>query len=168
MLARQLVHYSKRSMPWDDSDLGVDQEPPRVLTREEVQALRVTLPPLTPWRVIAVQAAVGMFAGLLVWGITGRVHAVASMLYGASCVVLPGALLARGLSSPLSRLSPLASASSFVAWALIKMLATLVMLMLAGKIVHSPSWPWLLGGLVLCIKVQALAPWWHRPTTSRG
>lgn len=148
---------------WDDLDHSADLEPVRAWTREEAQALRASTRPISPWRLVAVQAAVGVTASVIVGWIAGQAHVAGSMLYGVSCVVLPSALLARGLSSALSRLSPTASAVSFVGWALLKLLIALVMLIVANKVMSSPNWPAVLAGLVLCISVHAMAPLWaHR------
>ena len=156
-----------RPASWDDDGASVDQAPVKALTREQAQALRAALPPLSPWRVIATQAAVGVVASLVA-GFFAGFHVMASMLYGVACVVLPAALLARGLASPLSRLSPTAAATSFTLWALIKLLLTLVMLVVANHIVKSPSWPALLAAVVLCINVHAWTPWWAPRAKRRG
>jgi ATP synthase protein I len=84
-----------------------------------------------------------------------------SALYGAGVVVVPGALMARGMTSPLTSLSPLGSAAGFMFWEGVKVLASIVLLILASRIVQPLSWPALLAGLVVCIKVYWLALAWR-------
>lgn len=133
----------------------------KALTREEAQALRARHPPLNPWRVIAVQAGVGVLAAaLLGWLFGGQVYAW-SALYGAATVVVPGALLARGMTSRLSGMSPGVSAVSFMLWEMVKIGVSVAMLVLAPQIVQPLSWPALLAGLVLCMKVYWLALLWR-------
>lgn len=120
---------------------------------------------MSPWRVIAVQAAVGVVAALIGWLITGRTDVMWSMLYGAATVVLPGALMARGMTSKLSSMAPGASAVSFMLWEMVKIGVSLAMLVVAGKIVQPLVWPALLVGLVVCMKVYWVALLWRRRAT---
>lgn len=131
------------------------------LTREEAQALRAKEPPLSPWRVIGLQVGVGAVTALLAGLVIGSQAVAWSVLYGAATVVVPGALLARGMTSRLSSMSPGASAVSFMLWEFVKIGASVVMLMLAPRLVQSLSWPALLVGLVLCMKVYWFALLWR-------
>ena len=131
------------------------------LTREQAQALRVADPPLSPWRVIGAQAAVGVAVALAAVLLTGRQEMGWSALYGAATVVLPGALMARGMTSRLSSVSPGASAVSFMLWEMVKIAVSVAMLMLAPKLVQPLSWPALLVALVVCMKVYWLALLWR-------
>jgi ATP synthase protein I len=136
-------------------------QPTRALTREEAQALVAKNPSISPWRVIAVQIAVGLVMAVLAWLVTGKQGFVWSVLYGATTVVVPGALMARGMTSKLSSVSPGSSAVSFMLWELVKIAVSVAMLMLAPKIVQSLSWPALLVSLVLCMKVYWVALLWR-------
>jgi ATP synthase protein I len=100
--------------------------------------------------------AVGMGVALLAVLLTRRVELAWSVLYGAATVVLPGALMARGMTSRLSSVSPGASAVSFMLWEMVKIAASIALLALAPKVVQPLSWPALLVGLVVCMKVY----WW--------
>jgi ATP synthase protein I len=133
----------------------------KALTREEAAVLRAKEPPLSPWRVIGVQAGVGAGAALLAGLLTGRMEMAWSVLYGAATVVIPGALMARGMTSRLSSVSPAGSAVSFMLWEAVKIAVSVAMLMLAPTIVQPLSWPALLVGLVLCLKVYWLALLWR-------
>lgn len=149
-----------RADRWDDDEGGAAGAAHRPLTREEAAALRERDPPLSPWRVVAVQAGVGaVSAGVagLGWGPA----AGWSVGYGAATVVLPAALMARGMTSRLSSVSPGVSAVSFMSWELVKIAVSVAMLVLAPKIVQPLSWPALLVGLVLGLKVYWLALSWR-------
>jgi ATP synthase protein I len=155
---------SPGSGPWrewsDDAD-GDREEQIRVLTRAQAQALKEKNPSISPWRVIAAQAAVGCVVAVLAWVLTRRLEVAWSALYGAAAVFLPGALLARGMTSKLSMLSPGASAVSFMLWEFMKIGVSVVMLALAPKLIQALSWPALLVALIVCIKVYWLALLWR-------
>ena len=87
-----------------EDEQGADEEAPfKPLTREEAQALSAKHPPVSPWRVVMAQAVAGLVVTLLAYVITGRGEAAWSALYGAAAVVVPGALLARGMTRRTSR-----------------------------------------------------------------
>jgi len=156
-----LERTSRIDRRWDDDDEAATSNFRR-LTREEAQALRAKEPPLSPWRVIGLQVGVGAVAAALALLVTGRQEVAWSVLYGAAAVVIPGALLARGMTSPLSSVSPGASAVSFMLWETVKIAVSVAMLALAPKLVQHLSWPALLVGLVLCMKMYWVALLWRR------
>ena len=146
---------------WADEE-DADATPAfKALTRDEAQALRRSQPPLSPWRVIGVQAAVGVVLGLLAGAVFGSQAVLWSALYGAATVVVPGALLARGMTSRLSSMSPGAGAVSFMLWEMVKIAVSVAMLILAPSIVPALSWPALLAALVVCMKVYWVALLWR-------
>ena len=146
---------------WGDDEDEAQAPAFKALTREEAQALREKDPPLNPWRVIVVQMGVGTVAALLAAMVTGRQEVGWSLLYGAFTVVVPGALMARGMTSRLSSVSPGASAVSFMLWEMVKIAVSIAMLMLAPRLVQPLSWLALLAGLVLCMKVYWVALLWR-------
>ena len=151
-----------RPDPWADEEVAaVKASNFKALTRQEAQALRIKEPPLSPWRVIGFQAGVGLVAALLAMLFTGRQEVAWSVLYGAATVVVPGALMARGMTSRLSSLSPGTSAVSFMLWEFVKIAVSIGMLMLAPKLVQDLNWLALLVALVLCMKVYWLALLWR-------
>jgi ATP synthase protein I len=154
-----------RSDPWND-DADADAEQPfKRWTAQEAKVLAAKDPhKVSPWRVIAVQAAVGLVVALIAGFATGRMEVFWSALYGAGVVVVPGALRARGMTSPLSSMSPIGSAVSFMLWEGVKIVVSIVLLILAARIVQPLSWPALLAGLVVCIKVYWAALAWRRRT----
>jgi len=149
------------SDPWASHDEPWGQPPSKVLTPQEAQALRARQPSISPWRVILVQAVVGAVVAALVWLVTGEWPAALSALYGAAVVVVPGVLMARGMTSRFSSMTPGSSAVSFMLWEMTKIAVSVAMLMLAPKLVQPLSWPALLVALVLCIKVYWLALLWR-------
>jgi ATP synthase protein I len=138
-----------------DADVAV-----KPVTRLEAQDLRRRKGGPSPWRVVAAQAAVGAAVALIVALATDRQAAGWSALYGAAAVVLPGALMARGMTSRLTSLSPGISAGSFMGWESIKVAVSVSMLVVAPRIVWALNWPALLAGLVLCMQVYWLALLW--------
>lgn len=138
-----------------------DHEPPfKVLTREEAAALRATNPVVSPWRIVAAQAAAGLLCALVVAVVTQRWATVGSALYGAAVVVVPGALLARGIARGAG--SPVAAAASFMFWELVKIALAVAMLVAAAKFAPNLSWPALLVAMVVCTKLGWLALWRRR------
>jgi ATP synthase protein I len=147
---------------WDEEDAAANR-PVEPLTREQAQALRAEEPAVSAWWVVAAQAAMGLVVAGIAWAATGRMEVMWSALYGAAAVVLPSALMARGMTSRLSSMSPGVSAMSFMTWESVKLGASIAMLALAPKLVPLLSWPALLAGLVVCIKVYWVALLWRRP-----
>jgi ATP synthase protein I len=137
-----------------------DERPVRRLTRAEAEAFRRQHPPLSPWRVVAAQLALGLLAASVAWLVAGAIGAV-SALYGAAVVAIPGALMARGATSRLSSLSPAISAASMLSWAFAKIALSVVMLVLAARIVPGVVWPALLASMVLCMQSYWFALLWR-------
>ncbi len=152
---------AKGSGAWADEEDEVANQPIKALTREEAQVLMARNPSVSPWRVIAVQAAVGLVLTALVALTSSSASTAWSALYGAATVVVPGALMARGMTSRLSSLAPAVSAVSVMLWEFGKIAVSVAMLMLAPKVVPDLSWPALLGTLVVCIKVYWVALSWR-------
>jgi ATP synthase protein I len=130
------------------------------LTRAEAEDLRRRQPAVSPWRVIGTQALLGLALAALAW-LAFDAAVAASALYGAAVAVLPGALMARAASSRLAAAAPALSAFSMLAWALVKIGASVLLLALAPRLVQPLSWPALLAALVLCLQVYWLALLWR-------
>jgi ATP synthase protein I len=153
---------SYRPDAWADTEENAAGPTAPPLTREQAQALREKDPPVSPWRVVATQIATGLVVAALGVLLTGRSEVGWSALYGAAVVVVPGALMARGMTSRLSSMSPGAGAVSFMLWEFVKIAVSVAMLALAPRLVQPLSWPALLAGLVVCIKVYWVALLWRR------
>lgn len=127
------------------------------ISAEEARRLREQNPPVSPWWVVAGQAAVGLVVALAAWGITGRQNVGWSAGYGALAVVLPAAVFARGLTGRFSSLNAGTAAVGFLMWEMVKLALTFAMMVAAPKLVAGLSWPALLVGLILAMKVYWLA-----------
>jgi ATP synthase protein I len=150
---------ARQTAPWsDDMNEGLESEAPfKQLTAEEARRLREQNPPVSPWWVVGAQAVVGLAAALAAWGFTGRQNVGWSAGYGALAVVIPAAILARGLTSRFSSLNAGTAALGFMVWEMVKIASSIALLVAAPKLVAQLSWPALLVGLVLTMKVYWLA-----------
>jgi len=127
------------------------------LSAEQAAELRKRLPLLSIWRVLGVQVLLGLLVAGLVWLMSGRVAAVYSSLYGALTVIIPAALFARGLTSRVSALNAGAAVFGFFLWEMVKIGLTVAMLFAAPRLVSDLSWPAMLAGLVVTMKVYWVA-----------
>lgn len=146
-----------RPSAWDDTPDEAAEEDIKALTREEVQALVSKHPPMSPWRVVAVQAAIGAVVVALTWLLTEGQGFVWSALYGAATVVFPSALMARGVGRQAPGMKAGAYVVSFMLWEFGKIALSVAMLALAPKLVPDLSWTALLVSLVLGLKASWLA-----------
>jgi len=99
--------------------------------------------------------------GAIAWLVTQRSGVAWSALYGAAAVVVPGALLARGMTRGTSS-DPGAAAFGFMFWELVKIGVAVGMLLAAPRVVPDLSWPALLLAMVVCVKVNWWALLWRR------
>lgn len=134
-----------------------DEQPYRALTAEEARRVREENPSVSPWWVIAGQFGVGLGVALAAWGLTGRQNVGWSAGYGALAVAIPAAVFARGLTGRFSSLNAGTAAFGFMLWEMVKIALTVAMLVVAPKWVSQLSWPALLVGLVLTMKVYWIA-----------
>ena len=135
------------------------QEGAKPWSRQEAEAFGKSNPSPSPWRVVVAQAAVGLLCGAVVWALTQRGEAAWSALYGAAAVVLPSALLARGMTRGTR--NPVAAAAGFMFWEMLKIGVAITMLVIAVRVVPNLSWPALLATMVVCIKVNWVALLWR-------
>ena len=133
-------------------------------SRQEAEAWRRNNPPSSPWRVVAAQAVTGIVCAAMVGAFTLRGEAAGSALYGAAAVVLPSALLARGMTKRAR--NPMAMAAGFMFWEMLKIGVAVAMLAIAVRVVPNLSWPALLVTMVVCIKVNWVALLWRGRRTS--
>ncbi|MEJ8836949.1 ATP synthase subunit I [Ramlibacter sp. AN1133] len=140
-------------LPEDDEQESL----PKPLTAEQARRVREQNPPVSPWWVVAGQAGVGLVAALLGWLLTGRQSVGWSVLYGAFAVVIPAAVFARGLTGRFSSINAGTAAVGFLLWEMVKIALTIGLLMVAPRWVAGLSWPALLVGLILAMKVYWVA-----------
>jgi len=127
------------------------------LTAEQAQALRMRQPLLSVWRVVAAQALIGLVLGGVGWLVTKQMAVVYSTVYGACAVIFPAALFARGLTSRVSSINAGSAVFGFFLWEMVKIGLTVAMLFAAPRLVNDLSWPAMLVGLVVTMKVYWVA-----------
>jgi ATP synthase protein I len=143
-----------RIHPEDQDNVQETFEP---LTAEQVVELRKRQPLLSVWRVVGAQAVLGLSVAWLVWLVSGRIAAVYSAVYGALAVIVPAALFARGLTSRVASVNVGAAVFGFFLWEMVKIGLTVAMLFAAPRLVNDLSWPAMLAGLVVTMKVYWVA-----------
>jgi ATP synthase protein I len=135
-----------------------DEQPPvRPLSAEEARKLREQYPPVSPWWVVGGQAVVGLVVAAAAWLLTGKANVGWSAGYGALAVVIPAAVFARGLTGRFSSLNAGTAAFGFLLWEMVKIAVSVAMLIAAPRLVQGLSWPALLVGLILALKVYWVA-----------
>lgn len=140
-------------LPEDSEEIS----PVQPLTAEEARHVREQNPPVSPWWVVAGQVGMGFVAALAGWALTGKQNVGWSVAYGALAVAIPAAVFARGLTGKFSSLNAGTAAVGFLLWEMVKIALTLAMMAMAPRLVAGLSWPALLIGLVLAMKVYWLA-----------
>lgn len=138
--------------PDQDPDAGFT-----ALTAEQAKALRLQHPSISPWWVVRVQLLVGVLVALLAGLVVGSKTAAVSAACGAFAVVLPAAIFARGVTSRFASANAAAAVASFFVWELVKIVVTVGVLYGAYRTVTDLSWPAMLVGLVVTMKVYWLA-----------
>ena len=141
----------------DDSHATEEESPITPLTADQARRLREQHPPVSPWWVVAGQAGVGLLVALAAWGFTGKQNVGWSAGYGALAVVIPAAIFARGITSRFSSLNAASAAAGFMVWEMVKIALTIALIAASPKLVADLSWPAMLVGLVVTIKVYWLA-----------
>jgi ATP synthase protein I len=139
----------------EDQESAQDDFQP--LTAEQARELRKRQPLLSVWRVVVAQALIGLLLAVVVWFVTGRMAAVCSVVYGALAVIVPAALFARGLTSRVASVNAGAAVFGFFLWEMVKIGLTVAMLFAAPRLVNDLSWPAMLVGLVVTMKVYWVA-----------
>lgn len=134
-----------------------DEEPEiKALTPEEGTEWRKRQPQMSMWRIVVLQALVGVVVALLAWWIAGRA-AGWSAAYGALAIVVPATLFARGVArnSGVEGSAPGAIARLF-AWEFVKLVLCIAILAAAPSLVPNLHWLALLAGMVVTMKTYWL------------
>jgi ATP synthase protein I len=139
-----------------DSEFGEEPSDFVPLSRVEAQALREAHPTVSPWFVVVGQIGLGTLAALAAWWLFGGRIAL-SVVCGVLAAVIPAALFARGLTSQFAAANPGTAVMSFFVWEFVKIFVTIGVLFAAHRLVKDLSWPGMLVGLVLSLKVYWLA-----------
>lgn len=151
-------------MPLSEGDEGTAFEP---LTAGEAQQWRKRHPQLPVSRALMWEAFVGVVVAVLAWLFTRRAAVGWSAAYGALAGVLPAAVAAWGTSRWARPGFPAGAAlAGLLLWEVVKLVLTVAMLWAAPRFLGVPSWPALLIGLVLTIKMYWVGLLWERPLKS--
>lgn len=140
--------------PGSESDGEPDNFVP--LTPEQAAAIRAANPSTSPWWVVTGQIVLGVLVVMVAW-LWFDERVAKSVACGVMAVVVPAAVFARGLTSQFARVNVGAAVMSFFLWELVKIVVTLGILFAAHRLVAGLSWPAMLVGLVVTIKVYWLA-----------
>jgi ATP synthase protein I len=136
---------------------GVEEPEFKPLTAEEAQAWRLKNPALMPWRIIGLQALVGVLMVLLTWLLTDERRLAASVAWGVVAVVIPAMVFVRALSRQMEVAQPKVALVGLFAWELVKIVLTVALLLAAPKLISDLSWLALVASFVVTIKVYWLA-----------
>lgn len=134
-----------------------DEEDIVPLTAQEAQSLREKNPSYSPWWVVGWQIMVGLFASAIAWVFTSQAIVAASVACGALAVIIPAALFARGLMGRFASASSANAVLSFFVWELVKIGVTVGVLLMSHRWVEGLSWPAMLAGMVVTMKVYWVA-----------
>jgi ATP synthase protein I len=129
-----------------------------VLTAEQAQEWRKRNPTLSPWKVIALQAAIGFLVASITGVVFGSSAVAWSAAYGSGAVILPACMFAYSIR--LRKRSDWGGAMSrFAIWQVAKLILTIALLAMAPSVVQGLNWLALLGGFVVTMKAIWLAVW---------
>jgi len=145
-----------KSWPYDDEVAAGKPDTFKPLSAEQARRLREQNPSVPPWKVVVGQGVVGILVALVAWVVTASQSVGWSAAYGALAVVLPAAIFARGLTGRFASLNAATAVFGFFLWEMVKLGLTVAMLIAAPNLVVL-SWPALLVGLVLTMKVYWVA-----------
>lgn len=124
------------------------------LSSEEARQWR-TRQPLSPaWHPLAWQIGIGLIASTVIGLAWQSVMLSKSAAFGVFAVVLPNALLLRGMAGAGKHWGPEALLLRLLVWELVKIALTIVILYSANKVLAEMSWPALLAGLVVTMKAN--------------
>jgi ATP synthase protein I len=126
-------------------------------TAEEARLLRDKSPSVSPWLVIGWQIIAGVVIALGAWLLSGEGVVAVSAGYGALTVILPAAVLARGIMSPITGLNAISAAMGFMVWEMVKIGLSVAMFIAAPQLIPDLSWLALLVGLMLTMLVYGVA-----------
>lgn len=135
------------------------------MTAQEVQVWRLKNPVSSPWRVLMLQAAVGLTMAALTGLVSGQSPLAFSVGWGALCVVIPAVVFVRALARQMHRTQPGSALGVLMFWELVKVILTVALLLVAPKVIANLSWLALVAGFVVTIKVYwlAMALGWMQP-----
>lgn len=134
---------------------GADEFKP--LTAQEAADWRARHPAVSPWRVLGLQALVGLGLVGVVAALTRQLPLAASVAWGVFSVWLPALVFARALSRQMRQGRAGSALAGLFVWELVKIVLTVALLLLAPRVVAELNWLALLAGFVLTLKMYWLA-----------
>jgi ATP synthase protein I len=126
-------------------------------TAAEAKLLREKSPSVSPWLVIGWQIIAGVVIALGAWLLSGEGVVAMSAGYGALTVILPAAVLARGIMSPITGVNAISAAMGFMVWEMVKIGLSVAMFIAAPQLIPDLSWLALIVGLILTMMVYGVA-----------
>ena len=127
------------------------------LTAAQAKTLREQHPSISPWWVVAGQVVVGALVTLITWAVTGSQTIGWSAASGALAVIVPAALFARGVTGQFASANAGSAVLSFFVWEMVKIFVTVGIMFAAHRLVAGLSWPAMLLGVVVTMKVYWIA-----------
>jgi ATP synthase protein I len=153
--------------PYDLEEEGEQAPEPTPLTAEQAKALRSRMAVFSPWRVVLAQGVVAVLLVLVVWLVFGWSDWVGSVAYGCMAAWVPAVLFARGFVRQKNAPGAGAALAGIFVWEFVKIVLTMVLLLVAPKMVVGLNWLALLAGFVVTMKASWFAMLWqHRRNQS--
>ena len=150
---RTIAASEKRVKADNEPEAGGFEDNFKPLTRQEAEQLRQASPSVSVWKLLGAQLVAGVILALAATLLTGRQNVGWSTLYGALIAVIPGALFARGLTSKVSLMNPGAAVAGFFLWEMVKIAASVGMLVAAPQLVAELDWLAMLIGLTVTLNM---------------
>jgi ATP synthase protein I len=129
------------------------------LTPQEAILLRPKIAVISLWGVVGLQALVGVVL-VVVLLVSGQMRWAVSAGYGVLAVILPALVFARGVTRARQASGASQALARVFLWEAGKIVLTLVMLLLAPKLVLNLNWLALLAGFEVTMKASWLAMFW--------
>jgi ATP synthase protein I len=123
----------------------------------EAQQLREKSPSVSPWRVIGWQVIAGIVIALCAWLLSGDKLVAMSAGYGALVVILPAAVLARGMTSVVTGINAVSAAMGFMVWEMVKIGLSVAMFLAAPQLIPDLNWLVMLVAVMLTMMVYGVA-----------
>lgn len=145
---------SKLQRAYDD-DLEDQNFAP--LTADQARTWREKNPAVSPWRLTGWQLCAAVLTALVAAGVSGKMATAWSALWGSMAVIVPSALFAKAMLSRAGGQDLLAFALRLLVWEVVKLVLCVALLAAASWLIEDLSWPAMLVGLVVALKVYWLA-----------
>jgi ATP synthase protein I len=145
--------------PVSDDELSDQSNEPvfKRWTADEARQLREKSPSVSPWRVVGWQVIAGVVIALGAWLLSGDSCVAMSAGYGALIVILPAAVLARGMTSRVTGMNAISAAMGFMVWEMVKIGLSVAMFLAAPQLIPGLNWLVMLIAVMLTMMVYGVA-----------